>query len=55
LPVFIVGGITPQLIAPWRAAGANGFGLGSSLYRPGKSALEVAAAARSFVTAVRAS
>ena len=29
-----VGGITPDNMAPWRAAGAAGFGLGSALYRP---------------------
>lgn len=48
-----VGGITPEGMAAWRAAGAAGFGLGSALYRPGATAGEVAATARSFVTAWR--
>lgn len=32
-----VGGITPDATAQYREAGANGFGLGSVLYKPGKS------------------
>ena len=48
-----VGGIIPEGMAAWRAAGAAGFGLGSALYRPGTTADEVAATARSFVTAWR--
>jgi 2-dehydro-3-deoxyphosphogalactonate aldolase len=37
-----VGGITPESMAAWAAAGATGFGIGSQLYIPGKSAGEVA-------------
>jgi 2-dehydro-3-deoxyphosphogalactonate aldolase len=33
--VLPVGGIVPANLAPWRAAGAAGFGLGSALYKPG--------------------
>jgi 2-dehydro-3-deoxyphosphogalactonate aldolase len=33
-----VGGITPDNMAAYRAAGASGFGLGSALYAPGESA-----------------
>ncbi|QJW85768.1 2-dehydro-3-deoxy-6-phosphogalactonate aldolase [Ramlibacter terrae] len=46
-----VGGITPQNMADYREAGADGFGIGSALYKPGRSADEVAAAARRFVDA----
>jgi 2-dehydro-3-deoxyphosphogalactonate aldolase len=53
IPVLPVGGITPTLMAPWLAAGATGFGLGSSLYKPGFSAIEVRRRAASFVTALR--
>lgn len=53
VPVLAVGGITPEAMAPWRQAGADGFGLGSALYRPGMSAGEVGAAARRFVAAWR--
>lgn len=47
-----VGGITPETMAPYRAAGAAGFGLGSALYRAGQPAAEVAQAARRFVGAL---
>jgi 2-dehydro-3-deoxyphosphogalactonate aldolase len=53
-PVLVVGGIAPDTMAPWRAAGANGFGLGSALYKPGRSAAEVGKAAAAFVAAARA-
>lgn len=48
-----VGGITPDNMAPYLAAGANGFGLGSALYAPGRSAAQVAAQATAFVQAFR--
>jgi len=51
--MLAVGGITPDAMAPWRAAGADGFGLGSNLYRAGKPAADVLADARTFVSAVR--
>jgi 2-dehydro-3-deoxyphosphogalactonate aldolase len=51
--VLAVGGVVPDSIAGWRQAGADGFGLGSNLYRPGKSAAEVAHDAAAFVAAVR--
>lgn len=54
VPVLAVGGITPASIAAWRAAGADGFGLGSNLYRPAKPGAAVATDARAFVEAVRA-
>jgi 2-dehydro-3-deoxyphosphogalactonate aldolase len=53
LPVLAVGGITPATMTPWLAAGANGFGLGSALYKPGASAADVGAAAHDFVAAWR--
>ena len=46
-----VGGITPEGMEVYRAAGANGFGLGSALYKPGQDAATVAAQARAFITA----
>lgn len=49
--VVPVGGITPQNMAPWRAAGAHGFGIGSALYRPGKHAAAVQRDAAMFVAA----
>lgn len=52
--VLAVGGITPEVMPVWRAAGADGFGLGSNLYRAGKPVAEVARDAAHFVAAVRA-
>ena len=53
-PIFPVGGVDPGNLAAWRAAGADGFGLGSALFKPGRSAAEVKAAADAFVAAWRA-
>ena len=51
--ILPVGGIAPDTMAPWRAAGAAGFGLGSALYAAGLSADDVAVRARAFVAAIR--
>jgi 2-dehydro-3-deoxyphosphogalactonate aldolase len=40
-------------MAPFVAAGAAGFGLGSALYQPGASAADVTGKAGAFVTAWR--
>ncbi len=53
LRMLAVGGIVPENVAEWRAAGADGFGLGSNLYRPGKSADAVAAEARRYLSALK--
>ncbi len=49
-----VGGITPERIAGYRAAGASGFGLGSALFKPGISPAELRRNAERFVAAIRA-
>ncbi|KVN42597.1 2-dehydro-3-deoxy-6-phosphogalactonate aldolase [Burkholderia pyrrocinia] len=54
VPLIPVGGVTPDNMQPFLAAGANGFGLGSALYRPGQSADATAANARAFVAGLRA-
>ena len=46
-----VGGIAPESIASYAAAGASGFGLGSALYRPGDSHADVARHASAFMQA----
>jgi 2-dehydro-3-deoxyphosphogalactonate aldolase len=46
-----VGGITPETMADFVAAGASGFGLGSALYRPGMGAAEVSRSALAFTAA----
>jgi 2-dehydro-3-deoxyphosphogalactonate aldolase len=50
--VLPVGGVSPDTMAPWQAAGAAGFGLGSALYKPGMGADEVGERARAFVAAL---
>ena len=47
-----VGGIAPDNMAPWLAAGAAGFGLGSALYKPGMAVSEVGDRARAFIAAL---
>ena len=49
--VFAVGGIEPATLGPWRAAGAAGFGIGSSLYAPGRGADDVRRRALDFIAA----
>ncbi|WP_084583811.1 2-dehydro-3-deoxy-6-phosphogalactonate aldolase [Sphingomonas azotifigens] len=50
--ILPVGGVSPDTMAPWIAAGAPGFGLGSALYKVGMSAEQVGANARAFVAAL---
>ena len=52
--VIPVGGITPEKLDAYWTAGANGFGLGSALYKPGMSAAQVADNAQRFCARVRA-
>jgi 2-dehydro-3-deoxyphosphogalactonate aldolase len=54
VPLCPTGGVTPEDMARYRAAGAAGFGLGGALYRPGDSAAAVGDKAAAFVTAWRA-
>jgi 2-dehydro-3-deoxyphosphogalactonate aldolase len=51
LPMLPVGGIAPETMADYVAAGADGFGIGSALYRPGFNAEEVGRRAAVFVQA----
>ncbi len=46
-----VGGITPTGMAAYRSAGANGFGIGSALYQPGRDLQAIAASAQAFADA----
>ena len=48
VPVLPVGGITPGNMKEYWEAGADGFGLGSALYKPGDTAAKVAQAAADF-------
>ena len=51
--VIPVGGIDSESIAAWRAAGAHGFGAGSSIYRPGDDAKAVKQKAKALLEAIR--
>jgi 2-dehydro-3-deoxyphosphogalactonate aldolase len=48
-----VGGITRSNMATYRAAGANGFGIGSALYKPGMGAAQVKRNALEFAASCR--
>jgi 2-dehydro-3-deoxyphosphogalactonate aldolase len=49
--VYAVGGVGAADFAAWRAAGADGFGIGTALYAPGMNAAEVARRATALVAA----
>ncbi|MEM6729607.1 MAG: 2-dehydro-3-deoxy-6-phosphogalactonate aldolase [Pseudomonadota bacterium] len=51
--VYAVGGAGPENFGDWIAASANGFGIGSALYKPGMTADEVGARAASIVAAYK--
>lgn len=50
-PLFPVGGVSPERIAPYRTAGAAGFGIGGALYKTGMTAKAVGERAEAFVAA----
>ena len=49
--VFAVGGVGPDNFNHWKRAGAQGFGIGTALYKPGLTAAEVRANALRLVAA----
>jgi 2-dehydro-3-deoxyphosphogalactonate aldolase len=53
VPLLVVGGIAPDNMQPWTQAGADGFGLGSGLYRPGQSPADTADKAAAYVKGAR--
>lgn len=48
--VLAVGGAGPENFGEWKDAGANGFGIGSALYKPGYSSDDVRQRAESIVS-----
>lgn len=53
VPLLVVGGISPGNMQLWLDSGAQGFGLGSGVYRPGQSAQETGAKARAYVEGLK--
>jgi 2-dehydro-3-deoxyphosphogalactonate aldolase len=49
--MFAVRGCAPESFANWRAAAATGFGIGTGVFKPGFTAIEVSARARTHVAA----
>lgn len=49
--VFAVGGAGPENFGQWIKAGADGFGIGSALFKPGMSVQDVALQAQQIVSA----
>jgi 2-dehydro-3-deoxyphosphogalactonate aldolase len=54
VPLFAVGGITPENLADYLRAGCLGAGLGGDLYQPGQDVARTAQRARAFVSAYQA-
>ncbi|MBW3617713.1 MAG: 2-dehydro-3-deoxy-6-phosphogalactonate aldolase [Proteobacteria bacterium] len=52
--VHAVGGVGPAVMREWREAGADGFGLGSELYKPGWTPEQVSERAAAAVRAAKA-
>lgn len=51
--LLVVGGVGTGDVGGWLEAGADGFGLGGGLYKPGQSAEETLKKARAYVAAVK--
>jgi 2-dehydro-3-deoxyphosphogalactonate aldolase len=51
--IHAVGGVTYSNMSEWLACGVTGFGIGSSLYKPGKTLTEISASAAELVSAYK--
>lgn len=51
--LLVVGGVSADTIGDWKGSVVQGFGIGSSLYKPGLSAEDVGDRARKLVDAMR--
>lgn len=52
--LLLVGGVSLENITVWQPSAIAGFGIGSSLYKPGDSAAQVEAKARAMIAALNA-
>ncbi|MGV0911449.1 2-dehydro-3-deoxy-6-phosphogalactonate aldolase [Martelella sp. FOR1707] len=53
IPVFAVGGVTPDNMKAYVEAGASGFGIGGALYKPGADVAAIAQKAKQFIEAMQ--
>ena len=53
IPLVLVGGVTAASVAAFANSPVRGFGIGSSLYKPGMEVAEVGERSRAFVDAMR--
>ena len=44
-----VGGVDAETLPAWRNAGADGYGIGSAIYKPGATGSEIGAKARRLI------
>ena len=51
IDLYAVGGVSNDNLQIWQDAGINGYGIGSSLYKPGTSASSIATSAKALVQA----
>ena len=51
IDLYAVGGVANDNLQAWRDAGISGYGIGSSLYKPGTSSIEIASRAKALVKA----
>lgn len=49
--IYVVGGVNPSNMQEWKKAGASGFGIGTSLYKPNKPLADISKDAKNFVDA----
>jgi 2-dehydro-3-deoxyphosphogalactonate aldolase len=49
--IYAVGGVTPDNMGDWLSAGASGFGIGSSIFKPGLNMAKISESAHSLVSA----
>ena len=54
VPMIVVGGVKPDNMMRWKAAGGTGFGLGGGLYQAGQSAADTLAKAKDYVAGLAA-